>query len=171
MVEEHSPQEQSLNWTRKELPLEERSYPSGLDCVWIGSDRDGRVGAFVTGGEGPIPASALLSRCFPVEDIETRLVELPLVGSATLRIQMKKPDDFLALAERGLFAYDWTDVHRTKSGLLHAYELIAAPERPVSIGELPREIAVLLGGIVMKISFPQEIFIDVTKHFECRHSL
>ena len=45
-------------------------YPEGIDCVWLASDREGRVGAFITAGVGPIPAEALSSVYMPVEDIE-----------------------------------------------------------------------------------------------------
>jgi hypothetical protein len=47
--------------------VEERQYPEGIDCVWIGCDREGRVGVFVTGGEGPIPALALEAKRIPVK--------------------------------------------------------------------------------------------------------
>jgi hypothetical protein len=149
------------------MQVEDRNYPEGSDCVWIGSDREGRVGAFVTGGEGPIPAGALLSHRLSVEEIEGRLSELPLVTSARLRVPLKRPDDFVALARRGFFAYDWTDVHRTTSEALHAYEQIAVPETPISARELPAEIAALLEGIVLNVSFAQDTMIDVTKQLDC----
>jgi hypothetical protein len=150
--------------------VEERDYPDGLDCVWIALDRDGRVGAFVTGGEGPIPTQALLSHRLPVEEIEARLGELPSTTIARLLVPMKRPDDFLELAQRGVFAYDWTDVHRTRSEALHAYEQIAAPDAPISARELPKEIAGLLEGIVLNVSFANESSIDVTKYLKCRQA-
>jgi len=148
--------------------VEERGYPEGLDCVWIGSDREGRVGAFVTGGEGPIPAGALLADRLSVEEIEGRLNELPAVTSARLLVPLKRPDDFVELARRGFFAYDWTDVHRTSSEALRAYEQVAVPETPISAKDLPAEIAALLDGIVLNVSFAQEAKIDVTRHLDCR---
>ena len=148
--------------------MEERDYPEGLDCVWIGSDREGRVGAFVTGGEGPIPARALLSHRLSVEDIEGRLSELPSVTFATLLVPLSRPDDFVELARRGFFAYDWTDVHRTSSEALHAYEQIAVPGTPISARELPADIAALLEGMVLNVSFAQDAKIDVTKYLDCR---
>lgn len=40
---------------------------------------------------------------------------------------MPRPDDFVELAEQGLFVYDWTDIHRKRKDYLHAYELVAVP--------------------------------------------
>ena len=151
--------------------VEERDYPDGLDCVWIASDRDGRVGAFITGGEGPIPTQAVLSHRLPVDEIEARLGKLPSTSIARLLVPMKRPDDFLELARRGVFAYDWTDVHRTRSEALHAYEQIAAPGTPIAAGELPKEIAALLEGIVLNVSFAHQPSIDVTKHLNWRQPL
>jgi hypothetical protein len=150
--------------------MEGRDYPDGLDCVWIGSDREGRVGAFITGGEGPIPAGVLLSHRLSVDEIEGRLSKLPSVTSATLLIPLKRPDDFVELARRGFFAYDWTDVHRTSSEALHAYEKIAIPDTPISATELPPEVAALLEGIALNASFAQETKIDVTKYLDCRRA-
>jgi hypothetical protein len=152
------------------MRVEERDYPEGEDCVWIGSDREGRVGAFVTGGEGPIPAGVLLSHRLSVGEIEGRLGELPSVTSALLLVPLKRPDDFMELARRGFFAYDWTDVHRTSSEALHAYEQIAIPETPISAVELPAEIAALLEGITLNVSFAQVTKIDVTKYLDCRRA-
>jgi hypothetical protein len=38
-------------------------YPDGWDVTWLAADVEGRVGAFVTGGEGPIPAALYLWAC------------------------------------------------------------------------------------------------------------
>jgi hypothetical protein len=84
-------------------------YPDGVDCVWVAFDRDGHLGAFVTGGSGPIPVHLLAPGLLAVEDIETRLALLPRVSAAGLLVQIKRPDDFVAMAERGLFVYDWSD--------------------------------------------------------------
>lgn len=148
--------------------MEERDYPEGLDCVWIGSDREGRIGAFVTAGEGPIPVGLLLSDRLSLDEIEGRLGELPSVTSAKLLVPLKRPDDFVDLARRGFFAYDWTDVHRTSSEALHVYEQIAVPETPISARELPAEVAALLEGMVLNVSFSQDVKIDVTRHLDCR---
>lgn len=148
--------------------MKERNYPEDLDCGWIAADREGRVGVFVTGGRGPVPRVALLPERPPVEEIEFFLGALPSFTTARVVVQLKRPDDFVESAERGFFAYDWTDVHRAEREALGSYELIAAPDKPISIKELPKEITDLLQGIVLDVSFTQERLIDVTKYLECQ---
>jgi hypothetical protein len=47
------------------------------------------------------------------------------------------PSSFIALGSRGLFVYDWTDVHRTVAAAIGAYELVAIPDMPIGFDELP----------------------------------
>jgi hypothetical protein len=150
--------------------MQERNYPEDLDFGWIAADCEGRVGVFVTGGRGPVPRIALLPGRSRVEEIESLLDGLPSFTTAKAIVQLKRPDDFVEAARRGLFAYDWTDVHRSEREALGSYELIAAPDQPISVTDLPKEIADLLEGIVLEVSFAQERLIDVTKHLECRRT-
>lgn len=52
-------------------------YPEGIDFAWIATDQNNCVGAFITGGEGPIPLSLLNNRDDDIFDIENKLLELP----------------------------------------------------------------------------------------------
>jgi hypothetical protein len=144
------------------------AYPEGVDCVWIASDFNGHVGAFVTGGIGPIPVEALNSEFVPIEDIEERICQLPKISEVRLLVSMKRPDDFIDMAESGLFVYDWRDVERTLKESTHLYEPIAVPITPISIDELPG----LLRGIAANISFSKVVFVDghpldICLHVEC----
>jgi hypothetical protein len=107
--------------------VNKRAYPDGLDCVWLASDRNGQLGAFVTAAVGPIPISALSGTSLPFGDVEEAICELPPVSDVRLLVQMKRSDDFIAMAQGGVFVYDWSDVHRTMRESIHAYELIAMP--------------------------------------------
>ena len=92
--------------------MEAIQYPTGIDTIWIACDRDSRVAAFITGGEGPIPHDALSqTQCAP--DIESSLLLLPSTSEAHLLVHFPRPSSFLELAKRGLFVYDWQDVHST----------------------------------------------------------
>jgi len=150
---------------------DERQYPYELDCVWLASDRDGNVGAFVTGGVGPIPVLCLDPERFPVEDIEARILELPVASTARLVVTLKRPDDFVSFAQRGLFAYDWSDVHRVRSEAIHAYEQIAVPEAPLKVADLPAEMLPLVIGIVLDVAFERASRIDLTGQVDCREAL
>src|SRR5215472_14947016 len=90
-------------------------YPINLDCVWIASDRDEHCAAFVTAGVGPIPALVLnnTAKSVLIESIWEAILRLPKVSTCRLLVSVPRPDSFIAMAERGLFVYDWSDVHRT----------------------------------------------------------
>ncbi len=102
-------------------------YPVGVDCVWLGLDSAQHVGVFVTGGEGPIPNAVLEQSLLWIEDMELEVLGLPKVSDAELLVSVPRPDSFIALAERGLFVFDWADVSRTAGELSNSYELVASP--------------------------------------------
>lgn len=114
-----------------------RPYPDQIDCVWIASDRDGHAAAFVTAGSGPIPRIALDGDAPAFEELDELAIELPITTEARLLVEVKRPDDFIGMAARGLFVFDWTDIHRTSDSALDAYEPVARPQRPVHVSELP----------------------------------
>ncbi|MDI3282661.1 hypothetical protein [Polyangium sp. 15x6] len=144
-------------------------YPDGLDCAWITSDRNGNIGAFFTAGVGPIPTHALDQAALAVEDIEERLWDLPSTSSGRLLVTVKRPDDFIAMAERGFFVYDWSDVHRVSRDMLHAYEAMAVPLRPITTRALPEDLAVLSVHLrLSEVVFAHERLVDVRKYLPCR---
>ena len=114
-------------------------YREGIDCVWLAVDRLGNVGALVTGGEGPIPGSAL-----PGADLEPPLEEalasLPKTATARQVVEYKNPSTFVAMAERGVYTFDWRDVHRTNAESTGRYELVCAPSTPLKVEALPPEL-------------------------------
>jgi len=149
----------------------ERPYPDGFDCVWLATDRDGHLGAFVTAGIGPIPVQALNTDHMPVEDIEEQVWKLPRVSGARLLITVVRPDDYVAFAERGLFVYDWSDVHRIARESIHAYELMAAPVHPITLDALPGELSSSLGSLIIRldqVAFVECLLLDVHAHESCR---
>ena len=148
--------------------MQERDYPVGLDFGWIAADREGRVAVFITAGQGPVPTLTLVPQRPPVEDSESRLDVLPPITSAELLVPLKRPDDFVKLARRGLFVYDWTDADAKKTTATNSYELIAVPGVPISVGNLPKDVTLLLEGIVLNVSFTRDRSIDVTQHLDCR---
>lgn len=145
-----------------------RLYPEGIDCVWLASDRNGCLGAFITAGVGPIPIEALDFAYMPVEDIEGQLCQLPPVSQAQLLVSVKRPDDFIELAERGVFVYDWTDINRTAREVLRVYEPVAAPTKPITVGSLPSDLAALAKVLRFKdVVFANGEAVDVRAHLSC----
>ena len=148
-----------------------REYPDGLDCIWLAVDGNGHLGAFVTGGAGPIPTSALSESSFPIEDVEAEVCGLPNISEARLLVPMKRPDDFIEMAQRGFFVYDWRDVHRTLHESKHAYELIAVPLTPLRVNELPDHIWKLATTATLPgLAFVEELALDVEAVLQCRRA-
>lgn len=145
-----------------------RRYPEGIDSVWLASDMHGNVAAFVTGGSGPVPISALRESSPLLEDIEQTVCQLEEESDARMLVEVNRPDDFLDLATRGLFVYDWSDLHRTKRDRLRAYELVAVPTQTLIMGKQPEFIRRLVAdngfvGVAFATSNP----LDVSLHLPC----
>lgn len=149
--------------------MDERPYPDGLDCCWLASDRIGQLGVFVTGGSGPIPAQALLA-AYPLDDLEKTLLELPKASDIDLRVRVPQPNRFVALAERGFFVYDWSDVHRTEQ-YIDEYELMALPYRPLTLDALPESLLDTARALrFISVSFASAWRVDVRAHMACRET-
>ena len=143
-------------------------YPEGIDCVWLASDREGHLGAFITAGLGPIPAEALDSVYMPIEDIEVQLCQLQPVSQAQLLVSVKRPDDFIDLAERGIYVYDWTDINRTASEALRVYEPVAVPTQPITASSLPANLAALATALrLVDVVFAVCGAVDIRAHLSC----
>jgi hypothetical protein len=123
---------------------------SGIDYAWLAVDSIGNVAVFTTGGEGPVPTSALPT----LELAESAIRDLVERSACEMQIKIPRPDDYVSFAKRGLFAYDWYDVHRESSSRINQYELLARPTNPVTLGELPDSFRVLVAPtIIVGVTF------------------
>lgn len=139
-------------------------YPDWIDCVWLGSDRDGYLGGFITAGIGPIPLAALDLRRLVAVDVGSHLDQLFSVSNARLLVSVKIPDSYIALAERGLFVYDWTDVQSV-------YEAVAVPANPIIVSSLPDDLRDVANALRFNdLVFSEGEGIDVRGHFCCAES-
>ena len=147
--------------------MDERPYPEGVDCYWLASDRIGQLGVFVTGGSGPIPAQALLLT-YPLDQIEEMILALSKASDIDLRVRVPRPDRFVALAERGFFVYDWSDVHRTEQ-YIDEYELMALPYRPLTLDLLPESLSDSARAVRFSaVSFATAWRVDTRAHMASR---
>ena len=95
---------------------------SGVEFEWLAVDSDGSVGLMFTGGAGFVPRVAAQNESRLLEVVE-RLFALPARAGASLVLQDGAyRDDWIQMAKRGLFAFDWS----RESGL---YVLVAKPDR------------------------------------------
>jgi hypothetical protein len=109
----------------------------GGEFDWFAVDGVGHVGHFATAGFGPVPVPILArldeGQTDQLWDLRDRVLGLPLVGSAIGHLP-GRIDDWLEMARRGLFSYDW----KHWSG---PYRLAATPSTPIRVSELPPELA------------------------------
>jgi hypothetical protein len=121
----------------------------GVDCGWLAVDRDGHVAVFYTGGEGPIREGA-----DPYDEAaEDALREMAETSQFELLVAYPRPDDFVEAARRGLYAYDWSDVHRSDGDGIEGYELVARPDRPIHWTELPEPARTAAAAARMEAAF------------------
>ena len=71
-------------------------------------------------------------------------------------------EGYASLSRKGLFVYDWTDVHKTDSERYEAYELVATPTVRIYKSDLNGSLAKLAAKVVISISdFSEEKSIRV----------
>ena len=145
-----------------------KSYPNGVDCVWLAVDMRGNLGGFITAGAGPIPEVALGSDLISIEDIEGEICQLPVVSSTQLLVSVKRPDDYNSLAKRGVFVYDWLDVHRTTREAVQAYELVAVPSEPIDLDVLPSNLySIAVSLRIPSVTFAESKVLDIRALLRC----
>ncbi|WP_442581437.1 hypothetical protein ACSBOB_05430 [Mesorhizobium sp. ASY16-5R] len=145
------------------------SYPADFDCAWLAADRDNRLAVFTTAGCGPVPVGLLHLLNRDEGDLEPLIYRLPVVSEARILEAMPRPDCFIAFAQRGLFAYDWTDVHRPAIAERNAYELVAIPVNPTTVDRLPDELAQHARDLRLVTSrFGDARFLDVRQDLTCK---
>lgn len=144
-------------------------YPEGFDLVWVGIDNSGYVGAFITAGIGAIPKFALQNNIFLLENIEQLILELHENSEALLHVDLPRPDDYLALAKRGLYVYDWSDIHEGFSNKRNAYELMATPSVPLHVSSFDDSVFKnYLENIRLDlVEFKLSNIVDVKDKLEC----
>jgi hypothetical protein len=97
------------------------------------------------------------------------IVELPRVTQAQLLIAEPLPDVLIELAERGLFVFDWQDVHRPIVKCSNRYEAVALPAVPISTDGLPPLLkTVAVEATLRAATFRTERMLDVCAQIPCR---
>ena len=95
-------------------------------------------------------------------------LDMPKRTGATMLVSYPRPDSFIHFAERGFFAYDWVDIHRTTANRGHCYEMVSKPDVPIHILELPMEFQTQLWTLTLtELRFGQCPAIDIQHHFNC----
>lgn len=124
----------------------------GSDVLWMAIDPRGQVAAFLTAGEGPAAGGAFTG-ALDIFEVEDALLSLGPRGQAKLLVEAPDLSSYVALAERGLWVYDWQDVHRVRADCLDAYEIAATPTQPIFVADLPDELGRMARKAPLNIAF------------------
>ena len=147
------------------------SYPHQTDYEWCACDADGHVAVFTTAGIGPMP-EAILNELPQMDALMEVVWSLPKKGRADMLVSLPRPDDFIHFASRGLFAYDWQDVHRVRKLESNRYEMLARPDTPIHLSELPERFHPLFRTVVLpEIRFADHRSIDIRNFFRCEPAI
>ncbi len=123
---------------------------SGLEFDWLACDSDGFVALFSTAGFGPVPEE-LPAMVDAVDAVLDRMRALPLTGDEH---GTADPDEWIAAAQRGFFAFDWAHGH-------DRYEVEALPTRPVRIDEIQDEaIREMISRVRIPVRFSHLHWVD-----------
>ncbi len=123
----------------------------GFEFDWLARDTDGHFALFSTAGGGYAPMEYLRNTGTHDAAIETILTS-PASTRARFAPEVAPglPNTWREIAERGGYAFD-SDANGGP------YRLVAAPEVPVRVAQLPASAAVIVDRIVL----PQVRFIDM----------
>jgi hypothetical protein len=108
------------------------AYSQELD--WLAVDNKGQLGIFTAVMNAPIP-DKVKSSFENYKDLRQRIELTPKTTEAIV-VTREKGDfsDWTAYADKGFFAFDFQDIHRTDKK--NQYDLIAKPARPLTIDKL-----------------------------------
>ena len=137
-----------------------------LDLEWYACDRGGNIACLTTAGLAAVPLRVFRSRS---AYLATRrfLSRLGVRGGHELREAGRRmppalAGDWVEAARRGLFAYDWGHgAGGYEPGL--PYRLVAAPERPLTLPEVPPPVRRWLEAVRFElVDFPgaAELFVE-----------
>lgn len=116
-------------------PGYEGSPLNGIDFSWVALDREDHVAWLVTFGSAVVPRW-VEERVSDFEEVEVVLAALPERGACAASDTSHHVQEWLAVARRGVFAYDW----EVYSG---PYRAVAVPEAPLKVDDLPPVLAAL----------------------------
>jgi hypothetical protein len=124
---------------------------SNLEFDWLACDADGFVAMFSSAGFGAVPEESVAA-AEALDAALDRIKALPVIGEATSMSGRTTPDDWIATARRGLFAFDWADVR---------YQIEALPSTTLRIDEIQDEtIRDIAKRVTIPVRFPKLRWID-----------
>jgi len=116
--------------------LDDDLYPYDFDIVWVCADLRGSLAAFVTAGRGPVPEIILSEWGEGIGEIESVILNMVKSLEASIIGSYLDETSFRDLSERGLYVYDWSDIHRSISQYSKKYEKVALPQKALFLSDV-----------------------------------
>lgn len=112
------------------------------DIMWFATDRNGNVFECTSAGCGNVPEYICRSREETDILLEYFTEIAPIITNSKLLIQPEDNDltaDIIRLSTKGIYCFDITDYDKDEQ-----YNMVALPEKPINIFDLPEHIQELL---------------------------
>jgi hypothetical protein len=156
-------------WRLLELTVIDAIEESDRDWDWYAFDPHGMIGHFTTAGMRPLPRTVKQDREAALQLIEYFSAKAPKTSPYLVRTEAEADSggwanesarsrylkDFTQMAAVGLFSYD-----TPTSGSSTKYFLVAFPERPLHIADLPSDIRSLVMKVKSPYPFPKSPYIS-----------
>jgi hypothetical protein len=113
---------------------------AGFEFDWFARDEAGQLAVFTSAGSGFIPARVFSSTVAPYNGVIAALAGRHTAPVIKVFTGDGSFADWCDLAARGLFAYDFQDLHRVRAAERHGYDLIARPSVPATTLDLPSSL-------------------------------
>ncbi|WP_147385587.1 hypothetical protein [Oleomonas cavernae] len=140
------------------------AYPEDIDWEWFCADSFGSVGVFFTAGRAPIPVEVLRLQ-WNDPDVTGDFFKYPRIVGSDGDIIYQSTYEYYP--ERGIFVFDWSDIHRIRD-YLNQYEFIAAPFQPAKIADFPPSLVSRIPVILdHSVRFADRVNVDVRRFFDC----
>lgn len=165
----------------------------GDEYEWFCCDQADHVAAVSIAGMGPMPSLVVdaldvsnrirdFARGLPAGSgykIHARDVFIERGGISTFLETGDRPigadeltesrlESFTYFARRGIYIYDWCDIHRPGYACSERYELLAAPDNPILVGQFPEDVRWLIQKCRIEGAlFQEQRLLDVKKYWAC----
>jgi hypothetical protein len=142
-----------------------RDFPSA-GSIWFAPDRNGMIGAFAVLDDGAVPIEALSVDRTEIHEIEAGMFQLPIRGGHQILDPEDVDEEYIALAERGIYVYQSPERKVYHHG--DAYEPVVAPLEPIAFGQLPQQLREALDGLGLAwVDFRRYQSVNVRAYLEC----
>jgi len=141
-------------WMSEKQPVAHPRW--GVEFDWYGFDPAGNVAVFSSAGYGPVPLD-VVDHAEALDGWYERRVLLPTLGACAASPQEGGDfSDWIGLAERGFYGFDW----KVWEG---PYRRLTVPARPATLADLPSDLRHLASLVGLDVDFSAATQVDLAQ--------